>query len=178
MKPKRELTDDERIVWSTVARTIKPLRPRREEILPEPEKLEPIRKEAQPVAPFLPPYIPETSSPRRPGQRNLDRTELEKLVKGRTPIEARLDLHGMVQSEAHALLLRFLRSAHMQGIRSVLVITGKGSARGSDGVLRRVVPDWLATSPFNAIVASHAPADRKHGGSGALYVRLRKAGAA
>jgi len=56
----------------------------------------------------------------------------------------------------------------------VLVITGKGSSSGGDGVLRRAVPAWLSTPAFRMLVSSHDHAARNHGGSGALYVRLRR----
>lgn len=176
----RDLTEDERIVWSTVARSITPLpgksvpdAPPAEPLVQAPPPAAPAR--AEPPRPFLPPYIPPVSQagPRQRG-RTLDRAGRERLAKGKTPIEARIDLHGMIQSQAHALLLRFLSSARMQGLRHVLVITGKGSARGSDGVLRRVVPEWLATAPFSDFVSGQASAERQHGGEGALYVRLRK----
>jgi len=173
----RELTEDERIVWSTVARTVKPLRPVPEADMQPPQDRRPPEPPAMPdlSRPFLPPYIPPQSRPAPPTTgRSLDRSDRQKLASGKTEIEARLDLHGMIQSQAHALLQRFLLSCQMRGIRHVLVITGKGSAQGSDGVLRRMVPQWLATQPFSGMVSSHAPADRRHGGAGALYVRLRR----
>ena len=80
----------------------------------------------------------------------------------------------MTQGEAHNLLLSFLHRAYAEGLRYVLVITGKGSSFGSDGVLRRAVPDWLATPSFRMLVSSHDSAARHHGGSGALYIRLRR----
>ena len=70
--------------------------------------------------------------------------------------------------------MSFLSRAHSSGIRYVLVITGKGTSSGGDGVLRRAVPGWLATAPFRALVGSHDHAARNHGGAGALYVRLRR----
>ncbi len=104
----------------------------------------------------------------------LDRPTLDRLAGGKLPIEGRVDLHGMTQSEAHALLLSFLQRAHANGVRYVLVITGKGFSSGGDGVLRRQVPAWLSTPPFRVLVSSHDLAARRHGGEGALYVRLRK----
>ncbi|MGG2478372.1 Smr/MutS family protein, partial [Rhizobium sp. BR5] len=53
-----------------------------------------------------------------------------KLTRGRLPLEGRIDLHGMFQSEAHAVLLDFLLRAHERGLRHVLVITGKGRSIG------------------------------------------------
>jgi DNA-nicking Smr family endonuclease len=98
----------------------------------------------------------------------------DKLSKGRLPLEGRVDLHGMTQDEAYALLLSFLRRAHDGGIRYVLIITGKGSSSRSEGVLRRAVPHWLSTAPFRALISGHDNAARRHGGGGALYVRLRR----
>ena len=80
----------------------------------------------------------------------------------------------MTQSEAHALLLSFLQRAHANGVRYVLVITGKGFSSGGDGILRRQVPAWLSTPPFRALVSSHDVSARQHGGEGALYIRLRR----
>ncbi|TIR79782.1 MAG: DNA mismatch repair protein MutS, partial [Mesorhizobium sp.] len=105
---------------------------------------------------------------------SLDDQTHEKLKKGRLPIEGRVDLHGMTQDEAYSLLLTFLHRAHAGGIRYVLVITGKGSSSGGDGILRRSVPHWLSTPAFRHLVSSHDHAARNHGGSGALYVRLRR----
>jgi DNA-nicking Smr family endonuclease len=105
---------------------------------------------------------------------SLDRPTHEKLAKGRLPIEGRVDLHGMSQEQAYSLLLSFLHRAHAGGVRYVLVITGKGSSSGGEGVLRRAVPAWLSTAPFRPLVSSHDHAARNHGGAGALYVRLRR----
>jgi DNA-nicking Smr family endonuclease len=104
----------------------------------------------------------------------LDEPTLDKLSKGRLPIEGRVDLHGMTQDEAYSLLFSFLHRAHASGVRYVLVITGKGSSSGGDGILKRSVPAWLSTPAFRMLVSSHDHAARHHGGAGALYVRLRR----
>lgn len=97
-----------------------------------------------------------------------------KLTSGRVALEARIDLHGMAEAEAHAVLLDFLRRSWRGGARHVLVITGKGSSGGSRGVLKRMVPRWLSQPDFAAYVAGHAQAGRGHGGEGALYIRLKR----
>jgi DNA-nicking Smr family endonuclease len=98
-------------------------------------------------------------------------------------VEARLDLHGMKQREAHSALRRFLKSAQGKGYRHVLVITGKGAVTDTRrsfyeederGVLRQAVPHWLAAPDLAPVVVSFAPAPRRLGGEGALYVRLRR----
>lgn len=99
-------------------------------------------------------------------------------------IDARLDLHGMRQGEAHRALRSFLLSCAARGDRHVLVITGKGtraqpsSASGfageERGVLKRLVPQWLHDAECRAVVLSFTVASARHGGEGALYVTLRK----
>ena len=99
----------------------------------------------------------------------------QRVARGREAIDARFDLHGLTQSEAHAALLHFLRSASARGHRLALVITGKGRRNGEGGVLRRQVPQWLALPEFRSFVIGFEDAHIAHGGEGALYVRLRKA---
>src|SRR5262249_1218995 len=98
-------------------------------------------------------------------------------------VEARLDLHGMRQRDAHAALRRFLKSAQHKGYRRVLVITGKGAEpdprwsfyeEDERGVLRQVVPHWLAAPALPLVVVSFTPAPRRLGGEGGLFVGLRR----
>jgi len=107
----------------------------------------------------------------------LDRRLTQRLARGRIAIDARIDLHGLTQAEAFAQLTAFLRRAHRAGARTVLVITGKGAIGESEGrgVLRRQMPLWLSSSGLREGVIAFAPAHAEHGGSGALYVRLRRA---
>ncbi|MEM9278490.1 MAG: Smr/MutS family protein, partial [Pseudomonadota bacterium] len=83
-----------------------------------------------------------------------------------------IDLHGMTQNEAFDRLSRFLQHAYDSGRRTVLVITGKGS-RG-EGVLKSAVPIWLEEPHFRKITTGYHEASISHGGSGALYIRLRR----
>lgn len=167
----KSLSDEDRVLWNLVARSAKPLKGKRAVEIPE---LSPVSMEEamETVAPK-----PVASPPSRPKQsvsHSLDKPTHDKLAKGRLPIEGRVDLHGMSQEQAYSLLLSFLHRAHAGGIRYVLVITGKGSSSGGEGVLRRAVPAWLSTAPFRPLVSSHDHAARNHGGAGALYVRLRR----
>jgi len=103
---------------------------------------------------------------------------MRKVSSGRVEIEARIDLHGMRQSEAHSALTRFLNRAYRDGKRWVLVITGKGApmrtAYEERGVLRRNVPRWLAEPDLAPIIIGFTTAAIRHGGEGALYVHIRK----
>jgi len=172
-KRHRHLSDEDRMLWNLIARTVEPLRGK--SLPPEPEETQP---ELQPApklqfeAANTPPGKP--AAPHPPATGLIDRPTRNKIAKGRIPLEASVDLHGLTQTEAHSLLLSFLHRAHAGGLRHVLVITGKGSSLGSDGVLRRAVPDWLRTSAFRGLVSGFEDAARNHGGSGALYVRLRR----
>lgn len=119
-----------------------------------------------------------------PRQQLLDRRTLEKLSKGKMPIEGVLDLHGMTQAQAYSRLIAFITSSHHAGKRCVLVITGKGSRDTDDagivseraperGVLRSRLPEWLSDAPLNDFVLKHVRAASKHGGHGAFYVYLK-----
>ncbi|MCF6098193.1 MAG: DNA mismatch repair protein MutS [Mesorhizobium sp.] len=167
------LSEDDRVLWNLVARTAKPLKGKAAVDIPDigpdiaDDTKPPLRDQA--MAPAA-----ATKARTQHVSHALDEPTLEKLSKGRLPIEGRVDLHGLSQDEAYSLLFSFLHRAHAGGIRYVLVITGKGSSSGGDGILRRAVPAWLSTPAFRPLVSSHDHAARKHGGSGALYIRLRR----
>ena len=115
---------------------------------------------------------------RTPALSPILRKDRQRLARGNAAIDARIDLHGMTQAEAHGALRRLLRRSQADGAKFVLVITGKGApdaSRGERGVLRRQVPMWLALPEFRRYVLGFDVADTGHGGEGALYVRLRKA---
>ncbi len=102
-----------------------------------------------------------------------------RMVRGKLAPEARLDLHGMTLAEAHPELIRFILNAHDGGLRLVLVITGKGKMTHEPvprpiGALRHQVPHWLRLPPLSQVVQQVAEANLKHGGSGAIYVYLRR----
>jgi DNA-nicking Smr family endonuclease len=119
-----------------------------------------------------------------PAPAPLGRRLKQRVARGRDPLDGRIDLHGMTQTQAHAALLSFLNRAQAQGARTVLVVTGKGSggatAANPDGaadrgVLKRQVPMWLALPQFRPLIVAFDDAHAGHGGQGALYVRLRRA---
>jgi DNA-nicking Smr family endonuclease len=87
-------------------------------------------------------------------------------------IEQTLDLHGRTQADAHGALGRFLAGTQAAGCRCLLVVTGKGVESG--GTLRHMVPRWLNEGPNLERVVAFCPAQPRHGGTGALYVLLRR----
>ena len=90
----------------------------------------------------------------------------------REPISARLDLHGLNHDQARSAVIAFIRRAHEDGSRAVLIITGKGAM--GDGLLRRCTPEWLADPAIRPLIAGLSSAERHHGGEGALYVALKR----
>ena len=169
---RRSLSDDERVLWSTITRSIAPLKGRKRaedaaEIAPAET-----RSTARPAA------SPAATPPRRttpPPLAPIDRRTKQRLARGATEIGGRLDLHGLTQAEAHAALARFLHNAQARDVRVVLVITGKGGSDGEGrGVLKRQVPMWLEGPELRSLVIGYDNAGIGHGGAGALYVRVRR----
>jgi DNA-nicking Smr family endonuclease len=177
---RRGLSEEERVLWRAVARSVEPLRRRakidvdEEPLATVPPPPAPLSKKVKPAKP-APPAGPVAKPPALPPLTRLARRETQKLARGSAAIDARIDLHGMTQAEAHAALVHFLRRAQRDDARFVLVITGKGSRSGEPGVLRRQVPHWLSLPEFRDAVIGFEEARAAHGGEGALYVRLRRA---
>lgn len=118
--------------------------------------------------------------PAAPSLARFEEKTLRRLSRGLVKVDDRIDLHGMRQERAHSTLGGFLRRAQARGDRIVLIVTGKGfggeatTGESSRGVLRQSVPHWLAHPEFREFVSSFEEAARKHGGAGALYVRIRR----
>ena len=96
---------------------------------------------------------------------------LRELVTGKMQPEARLDLHGLRVAIAEPTVEKFLRTAHQERRRCVLIITGRGEESG--GVLRDSIVDWLKSVRATKRVLAFAPAPRALGGEGATVVMLR-----
>lgn len=184
MTRNRKLGDEERILWGKVAKTTRPMPGRLEELLQleavfieEPEQ-KPVVLSPKDIS-RMRPAASETAEAveRKPPSglhHPLEKPVKRKLSRGHLALEARIDLHGLIQSEAHAILLDFLWRAHERGLRHVLVITGKGSSLGSEGALKRAVPLWFSKPEYRFLISSYETAARHHGGEGALYVRLSR----
>jgi DNA-nicking Smr family endonuclease len=175
---RRALSEEERELWDTVARKVKPLRKHRAAKAPARAEPSPGPAVTRPVPsprPIAAAPAPRAAKPAMPPLAPLGKRERTKLSRGRSEIEARLDLHGMTQTRAHRALTGFLHRAHHDGLTFVLVITGKGRSGGESGVLRRQVPEWLSLPEFRALVVGFEEAAIGHGGEGALYVRIRRA---
>ena len=103
----------------------------------------------------------------------IDRSSVKKLQQGKMVLEARIDLHGLSQLAAHQRLKHFIQKSRQEGLRTILVITGKG--RAGRGVLRENVPQWLSEPPLSEAIIAFGASRPQDGGAGALYVRLKRA---
>ncbi|MGQ3675036.1 Smr/MutS family protein [Xanthobacter sp. TB0139] len=194
---KRELKAEERALWAHVVQHITPLHPRTETAPASPPAPPPAEQPSTPEPPASQKAGPSSASRKRPPAppappplTTLEPKARRRLGRG-AEVDARLDLHGLTQTAAHYRLRMFLMDAQASGHSVVLVITGKGggdrlaqereSARqmaavfGEErGVLRRAVPHWLAAPDLRGVVLGFESAGRRHGGEGALYVRIRR----
>ncbi len=198
------LFGDEQALWRYVATTITPLKAKSHvrkhgAAVAAPDDADtpvPPRRPSR-VKSISPPVGPAATVPERTSQpaaratpplADFDPRKAKKISSGRAGIDARIDLHGMRQDDALARLRAFLFDAHAHGLKTVLVITGKGRDiddpttpyvdtldRFPRGVLRRNLPRWLAEPDLRAIVVSYTQASQRHGGDGAFYVELRRA---
>ncbi|MGI9414111.1 MAG: Smr/MutS family protein [Hyphomicrobiales bacterium] len=188
-------------LWAQVAASVKPLKRRSDAGKPvkpsaavKRPAVEP--KHARAAAASPPPPARKTVRPandpprKAPELTGLDRRSAQRLARGKASIEARIDLHGMTQENARIALRNFLIRSRTEGVRLVLVITGKGRSPYSshtlhgyqqvdiperEGVLRRALPRWLDEYEFRTHISGYQPAHPRHGGGGAFYIRLRKA---
>ena len=186
-RPGGRLTEADLALWRTVTEGVTPLRPEKPalpapEAAPEPPPLAPGAGEPADTALIEAAAAPKPP-PGPPPLAPLDRRLRQRLARGAVAVEGRIDLHGLTQAEAHRRLAAFLESAQVRGLRLVLVITGKGGGdeeaswfgtRDGRGVLRRLVPQWLGLPEFRRFVVGFEPAQRTHGGEGALYVKVRR----
>ena len=163
---KRPLKPEEKQIWGMVAATVHPLPGRG---TPTPSQ-EAARTET--AARIAPPKPAARLGKPRETLDGIEPNRRHRIAKEREDIGARLDLHGMDQQRARAVLEGFLATAFHEGWRAVLVITGKGVQ--GDGVLKRRAPEWLAAPHLAHIVAGISDAARHHGGEGALYVALKR----
>lgn len=190
MAKRREPTDTELALWAEVTKDVR--RARRVKRAAKPHAGATRKPKVDTHSPGVAPSVPAPRAPvqvaskpiRAPAQ--LDGSTLRRLKEGRVDPEAKLDLHGLTQSQAHNRLATFLHRAHDHDLRCVLVVTGKGGGRAESdrlphefsssghGVLKTLVPRWLREGDIKRFVTGVAEAHPKHGGAGALYIYVRR----
>jgi len=178
MSRRRPVSEDEALLFRRAMTGATPLTARAKKpppVPPKPPKPPPKPLPMPPPAPALPPprpkaHLPALAHGAAPG---VDKRTLERFKKGEMTVEAQLDLHGMTQEAAHAALARFVERAAAAGLRTLLVVTGKGGREGT-GVLRAQVPRWLNEAGLRPHLLAIHRARPQHGGDGALYVLLKR----
>lgn len=96
------------------------------------------------------------------------------LKKGAYPIDARLDLHRKKMVQAREEVFQFVRDCQKYDIRSAIILHGKGELSEPKAFLKSCVNTWLKQIP--EVLAFHS-AQKHHGGTGALYVLIKKSAA-
>ena len=104
-----------------------------------------------------------------------DRKLMKKIKKGQFPIQDYVDIHGLTKQEAEIRIRDFLLQSHRGGLRCVLVVHGRGlNSQDNIPVLKERLPVWLRRGPVKKIVLAFSTARPYDGGTGAIYVLLRK----
>jgi len=186
MSRRGELSPEDRRLWARVSGSAAPHKVRKPLLAattPVPPSPPPVagtkpagagKPLAPQTAPLLPRPVPAPVHPRARGAPEaLEPRRQRRLSRERDPIDARIDLHGYGRFQAQDALTAFLLRAQARGHGAVLVITGQGR-RGGSGVIRASVHEWLTAPALRGVVSGYAPAARRHGGEGALYVTLRR----
>ena len=104
---------------------------------------------------------------------SVGRHTMRKLSRGGYAVQDEIDLHGMTQDEAREYLHNFIDRCVESGKTCVRVVHGKGLGSGNNGpVLKPSVNRWLRR--WEAVLA-FVSTPQVDGGTGAVYVLLRKA---
>ena len=189
--PKKRIikSDDDMVLWQRAITEVKPLKSKIElaefaalfaqpdhlvppEVKPSgPIQKPPVKPARRPIAATSPASVKKANPvDLRQGERaGIDTRTQRRLFRGDVPVDRRLDLHGLTAASAENRLAQFIETAARDGCRCVLVITGKGK-----GILRGLVSDWLKCQPLSPYILALAEARPHDGGSGALYVLLRR----
>lgn len=187
----RTLAPEEAALWKRVIATVKPLSsarvPARPAVASEaplvtvPAVQPPARSAVKPSKParLAPPLVSAPVSAPAATPQTLDGSWDRKLARGMVAPESSIDLHGHSLASAYDMLDRGLDFAVRRGDRVLLLITGKPPRPESErpharGAIRAAVGDWLAASRYADRIAAVRGAHPRHGGSGALYIVLRR----
>lgn len=90
---------------------------------------------------------------------------------GKYQIDARLDLHRKTVEQARQEIFRFIEDTMKYDLRNLIILHGKGEKEATPALLKSWTNKWLRE--FEDVIAFHS-AQQQHGGTGAVYVMLRK----
>ena len=174
----RRLAPDEKALWQKVVASVRPLHG---SIGQADQAQEPVEAPAPPARPLAAPRPAPRPAPRAakpvPGV-TLDGSWDRRLSRGLVQPDLIVDLHGHNLDTAYSLLDARLDQAVASGARVLLLITGKPPEPNQRpikrGAIRAAVGDWLAASRHAGDIAAVRGAHPRHGGTGALYIILRR----
>jgi len=184
-KKGRTLSNDEQQLWKRVTDTVSSITNKPAPIAEEKNVFSAQKQYNASSSKTLPINHVESRQTPKSSLPTIDRRTRGMITRGRQEIGASIDLHGLRQTEAYAVLRKFLANAQQSGTQFVIVITGKGKSSTDEGiyessfkyghgVLRTSVPHWLATEDLRRYVIGYCEAGRRHGGAGALYIQIRR----
>ena len=187
----RRLAPDEQALWALVAATVKPLHPRKAPppvaVPDQPPAVDRHRVgaiRARPVPAPLPAPARAPSSSGSPAE-SLDSGWDRRIASGKLAPDLVIDLHGLRRAQARHLLYTRVADAERNGLRVILVITGKGhdpgpspadlmEGRSARGAIRADLPRWLGEDGLSSRIAAVRRAHPRHGGTGAAYLILKR----
>jgi DNA-nicking Smr family endonuclease len=175
----RRLTADEEARWAEVARTVQAMPGKSAPpVVAQPDRPSSTTR-PNTMLTRIAPQQRHVPSPRAP-LAVLDSSWEKRVRSGTLTPDMAIDLHGHNLATAHLQLNRALAGALAQGVRTLLVVTGKSRKTNNDipggqrGAIRAEIGHWLQTSPHADAIASVRIAHPRHGGDGALYIILRR----
>ena len=176
MPPGRRLSAEERALWARVAATVKPIAGKSADAVEMPADVlssAPVKR--RPIARALPQPKPARLNEPAPPE-TLDGGWDRRLRKGVVSPDRTIDLHGHTLATASNALEHALARAVADDIRVLLVITGKPPKPDTKGrgLIRAAIGSWLGSSGYRDRIAAVRNAHPRHGGTGALYVILRR----
>jgi len=174
--PHDDMSDEDKALFRQAMASIKPLGPNKKvasiekKPLPPTKRSTPVEPIAEPTKYHLSNYYQQEVGPEDTLAYSVDgfpKKRFTQLKNGGIQWEARLDLHGLHADMAERALCKFIEQEYQQHHRCVLIIHGKGQIP----VLKNLVNHWLKQIP--QVIAFHSTLPR-HGGTGALYVLLKR----
>lgn len=103
----------------------------------------------------------------------IDSNNDKKLSQGKYKIDYTLDLHGFTIEEAYQKIKLVFEQANVRNYRCLLIITGKG-LHSQNKTIKSSITEWLKEPYFSSKIIKYTDAQKIHGGSGAIYVLLKK----
>lgn len=189
-KKKRQLSDEEKALWTRLKATVTPLTPYHSQSSFIEDAQQTPQKPLSEGERIIPSSLVENATPGndQAPSKAIPLSNADGLMKkrrkdvktGRIEPRAKLDLHGLRLEAAEGAFSQFIQSSAKNGYDVVLVVTGKGGYRRYDelgyevsGVIRRALPIWVHKRENSSLISHYLPAHIHHGGEGAWYIFIR-----